>query len=412
MRLPWLLILFLFVIGIVTDWLSVVMLKKYNVARKWRNMFLLAAFVCFILLIVLISLPRRSSELGINFVMWGIYTYVSLLVSQFIGLIVGYIALIPVFRKQNSRTHGGLWASLLTFIVLFSIFMYGAFVTRRQIDVEKVVFSSPRLPAEFNNFRIVQFSDAHLGTWGNDTTFVSSMADTINSLRPDLIVFSGDIVNRKSDELLPFVKCLSRLKAKYGVYSVLGNHDYGDYISWSNESLKKDNLKLMKDLQRNMGWVMLNDSLSVIRNGSDSIILIGVENWGEPPFRCYGNLDRAFGSGKDKKISKGDDNFKVLLSHNPEHWNQIVSKESNIDLTLSGHTHAMQCMIKIGNRKLSPARLKYPQWGGMYNRVNEHGQQTSLYVNIGVGEVAIPARLGATPEITLITLTNPEINGN
>ena len=176
-----------------------------------------------------------------------------------------------------------------------------------------------------------------------------------------------------------------------GVFSILGNHDYGDYYSWNSPADKADNMQQLLDMQSEMGWKMLNNATSFIHRGNDSIALIGVENVGDPPFTVYGDLDMAYETLDDPVV-------KILLSHNPAHWVEDIkdAPDKNIALTLSGHTHAMQ-MSAFG---VSPAAWRYPTWGGLY--ADEDGHQ--LYVNIGLGEVAIPARIGANPEITLITL--------
>ncbi len=248
------------------------------------------------------------------------------------------------------------------------------------------------LPEDFDGYKIVQFSDFHVGTYGSDTAFVSEVVDVMNGLGADAIFFTGDIVNRRTGELTPFVKPLSRLHAPDGVYSILGNHDYGDYCTWESDADKAENLEEMKSLQKEMGWELLNNSTVYLREGADSIALVGVENWGEPPFKAYGDLDKAY-------PNQSDSVFKILLTHNPMHWVERISGNDtvNIDLALSGHTHAMQ--MQIGG--WSPSKWRYPTWGGLYG--DESGAH-KLYVNIGLGTVAIPARIGATPEITLITL--------
>ncbi|MDE5858007.1 MAG: metallophosphoesterase, partial [Muribaculaceae bacterium] len=229
-------------------------------------------------------------------------------------------------------------------------------------------------------------------TFGNQTKFVSRLVDEINNLNPDLIVFTGDIVNRNSNELIPFVSVLSRLQAKEGVISIMGNHDYGDYTTWESDKAKQENLKLLHNLEKKMGWdLLLNQSKNIYR-GNDSILIIGVENIGDPPFHVYGSLEKAYANTSTPQT-------KILLSHNPAHWKNSIADNPGhkIDLTLSGHTHAMQVEL-LG---MSPAVFRYPTWSGLY-----HDKTTSnrLYVNIGAGTVGLPMRIGATPEITLITL--------
>lgn len=215
----------------------------------------------------------------------------------------------------------------------------------------------------------------------------------INAQHADLVVVTGDIVNRKTDEINPFIPTLRQIKAKDGVISILGNHDYGDYYKWSSAADKKANLDRLVSIQRDsLGWTLLLNEHIFLRQGGDSIAVIGVENWGEPPFPTYGDLGKAYPDVNDSR-------FKLLLTHNPKHWESIVSKQSNIDLTLSGHTHAMQMMLSVAGIKLSPSVWKYQHWQGLSN---EDGKM--LYVNIGTGEVGIPMRIGATPEITVFTL--------
>ena len=283
--------------------------------------------------------------------------------------------------------------SILSFVALWWV----ALVTRNDIEVTRQTVKFENLPKSFDDYKIVHISDIHAGTWGTDTAFLSNMVDTVNALNPDLVLFTGDIVNRNTKEIYPFVNALSRLKAKQGVYSVLGNHDYGDYMDWSSAIERERNNRELIDVQNKMGWRMLNNEHCWVRKDNDSIAIIGVENWGEPPFSVYGDLRKAYSN-------LNDENFKVLLTHNPEHWKREVSEISNIDLSLSGHTHGMQFVLQFGDWKWSPAVWKYKEWGGLYTKENPEGKELKLYVNIGLGEVALPFRLGATPEVTLLTL--------
>ncbi|MGN0214789.1 MAG: metallophosphoesterase [Muribaculaceae bacterium] len=275
--------------------------------------------------------------------------------------------------------------------------IYATFHTRYDIDVKQVEIEFSNLPAGFDGYRIAQFSDFHVGTLGTDTTFVHQVVQAINSQNPHLICFTGDLVNSSSAEAAPFVQCLSHLSAPDGVISILGNHDYGDYHRWNNDREKAaDRLNLINS-EKAAGWnVLLNQTATIHRN-NDSIKVIGVENIGEPPFHVYGNLRQAY-------PSLNDSCFKVLLSHNPTHWKQQVEPESNINLMLAGHTHAMQITVDLFGKTLSPSSLRYDEWKGLYG--NTHGQW--LYVNIGIGCIGMPARFGAKPEITIITLKRKE----
>ena len=271
--------------------------------------------------------------------------------------------------------------------------IYATCHTRYDIDVRRVEIEFSNLPARFDGYRIAQFSDFHLGTFAGDTTFVHKLVHAINSQKPNLICFTGDLVNNSSAEAEPFVGCLSHLNADDGVMSVLGNHDYGDYHRWDTPQQKAaDRLKLINH-ERAAGWDVLLNATRTIRRGNDSIMVIGVENIGEPPFHTYGNLLDAY-------PTPGDSCFKVLLSHNPSHWKGEVEPATNISLMLAGHTHAMQIMLTIFGKRHSPASLRYDEWQGLYS--NSLGQH--LYVNIGAGCIGMPARFGAKPELTIITL--------
>ena len=374
--------------------------------RRGRLPWWISCALCYALLVVAISLPRRDADAGISAVMWLLFTYLTIYAGKFIYFICSILGrLLRISFRVKSKVYPSRVIGVVAGLGFMALMWIGAGYTRHHIMVTRQDFYSKRLPESFDGYRVVQLSDLHVGTWGNDTTFLKDVVDSVNNLKPDLIVFTGDIVNRESNELTPFISVLSQLKAKDGVYSILGNHDYGDYVDWKNLGDKERNMVKLKDYQRKMGWRLLNNESVFLHNGPDSILLVGVENWGEPPFPQYGDLNKALPKEDNGLHHQNDDNYKLLLSHNPEHWNQEVSKHTNIDLTLSGHTHAMQAMIKIGDWKWSPAKYRYEQWGGKYSRDNENGEETDLYVNIGSGAVGMPARLlSAYPEITLITL--------
>ena len=283
----------------------------------------------------------------------------------------------------------GCWAGYIgvAMAILSVILLIGSTINRYRTNVNEVEVESKRLPKSFDGYRIVHFSDLHLETLYS-RPFAQRVVDRINELEPDMIVYSGDMVNRKSTELDKYIDILSQLKARDGVYSVLGNHDYGDFVKWPSREAHQANLDRLCQLQADMGWTLLNNASSHIYNNGDSIAIIGVENWGEPPFQQYGNLEVAY-------PDLHSDTYKLLISHNPRHWRAEVLPNSNIDLMMAGHTHALQ--IEICG--YSPIKARYPEWGGLYNEGEQY-----LYVNIGIGCTMTPTRLGATPEITLITL--------
>lgn len=404
MRVPLVMAVCAILISIITDlYIYLDLRKNFSSRYRWLPIsYGISAIACWIFLLVILLLPRREATHSITFIMWAFYSYITLYLPKLIFCLFSILGLTPRIWRGNGLKLGK-WIGLPLAVITFFAMWWGAVVTRRSIEVVEVNINSPRLPEGFEGYRIVQISDLHVGTWGEDKSFVSALVDSINSLQPDVIFFTGDIVNRQTRELQPFLTTLSRLKAPDGVWSVLGNHDYGDYIEWNTPEEKEANLNLLKNWQRQIGWTMLNNSSADLTRGGDTIKLIGVENWGEPPFHQYGYL---LGSYPDKNngIGLNDSYYKILLSHNPEHWRREVVDISNIDLTLAGHTHAMQTEIKLGDRKWSPAALRYPLWGGLYIDQNKNGELLQLYVNIGAGEVGMPFRIGAIPEITLITL--------
>jgi hypothetical protein len=365
-------------------------LRSYFRKTIWSKLHGIIAIIGTIALIALMLMPVRTGGNDlIHVAMWTVYVLISIYLPKYIFVVFDILSRIPMLFKGRQSKAVNIVGTLIG-ALLFVAMWWGALVNRFDYQVKDVVVTDENLPAAFNNYSIVQISDLHLGTY-NDTTYISRIVDKVNALKPDLILFTGDIVNRNTSELKPFVKVLSRLHAKQGVYSILGNHDYGDYEDWSSPKEKAENMQLLKDLQAKMGWTMLNNAHQALTVGSDTIMLIGVENIGDAPFPTYGNLAEAY-------PNVGDKHFKILMSHNPAHWTSAIkdNENCNIALTLAGHTHAMQ----IEAFGVSPAYFRYRTWGGMYNDELNH----RLYVNIGIGTVGFPARIGATPEITHFTL--------
>ncbi len=367
-------------------------LRKRFPTKQPARIQLVSAVVLYVLLAVIVCLPRRGgSEDTLLCVMWLLFSYMSIYIGKYLFIIFDLLALVPcLFKRGRIR-----WLSVSGIFVGTSVFIamwWGALINRYRIQVNEVTVEIAGLPDSFDGYRISQFSDLHTGSFRNNTAFVAKLVDRINSTAPDLIVFTGDIVNRRSDELLPFTGILSNLEAPDGIISILGNHDYGDYSTWVDDNAKDENMRLLHNLQKNMGWQLLLNDYRYIKNGNDSIAIIGVENIGDPPFKSYGSLASSYPDITDS-------NVKILLTHNPAHWVDSIAGNSDakIDLSLSGHTHAMQIEI-LG---LSPAAFRYKTWGGLYFSPDN---KKALYVNIGSGTVGIPMRLGATPEITVITL--------
>lgn len=392
MRVPWILVTILVVLQFAVDiYLFRIAMSR---TRKDRCPRIQASTAIFFLiyLIIALCLPRRSgNDSTLAVVMWLLFGYLTVYLSKILFIIIDLIASVPILWHRK-RIKAVTWTGAVLAVGLFCAMWWGALINRFRIQTNEITVEVENLPASFDGLRIVQFSDMHVGTYGSDDSFVNQVVDAINALKPDAVFFTGDIVNRRTAELLPFTDALSGIRAKNGVYSILGNHDYGDYSEWPSAQAKADNLMLMEKLQRDMGWKLLRNSTTWLHRGNDSIAVVGVENWGEPPFPTYGDLHTAY-------PTLSDSHTKILLTHNPVHWIAEVENDiaANIVLTLSGHTHAMQ----IEAAGISPAAMRYSTWGGRYD--SSDGKR-SLYVNIGMGTVGIPMRLGATPELTLITL--------
>ena len=292
-------------------------------------------------------------------------------------------ALFSILMPLVKKTAIGLGIALLAMAYL----IFGATEGKRYFQVKETTIESKDVPQGFDGYRIVQLSDMHVGSWNGNTQAMEKAVSIINDLQPDLIVFTGDLVNNLASELDNFIPVFSKLKAKDGVYSVLGNHDYSTYIHWENPEDQKEELVRLKQKQAEMGWTMLNNRHVKLYNQNDSIALIGVENSGRPPFPDYAKLSEA--------MQGTEGMFQILLSHDPTHWRREVLPQTDIELMLAGHTHAMQTKI-FG---FTPAQFIYEENDGLY----QEGEQM-LYVNIGLGHLLYPMRLGAWPEITLLTL--------
>lgn len=406
-------ILFIFcyvLLGLVID-VSIWFLTPVRKTRFLKISYTVFSILCMALLIVALALPWRNVNSSLVPKMWLLYTWLSIYVVKLCVLIFAIVGFLPCVWR-GKRINLGVYIGLPVGLILFAIMWWGATGGRRAIDVINVDIVSPRLPEAFCGFKIVQISDLHLGTWGEDTSFVSELVDSVNACNADLIVFTGDIVNRDAKEMRPFLTVLKRLHAPYGVWSIMGNHDYGEYGDWDTPRQAKENESCLRSMQREMGWSMLANEHIILYKDNDSIALIGVENWGEPPFSSYGDFNKALmtSKGGNSILQPYGKEYKILLTHNPEHWRRIVRNQSNTDLTLSGHTHAMQMEVKLGRQRWSPASFRYETWGGLYvDDSTESIPAPLLYVNIGAGEVGLPFRIGATPEITLFTFNNKGI---
>ncbi len=294
----------------------------------------------------------------------------------------------PVFdsrRKFISRLALGVGA------IPFAGTIYGMIKGKYDFTVHRITLPFKDLPDAFNGLTITQLSDIHVGSFDSHHAVLKGI-ELANKQNSDIIFFTGDLVNNSSDEMEGWVDIFSRLKAPMGKFSILGNHDYGDYSEWPSAEAKAANLKRLKEIHGELGFkLMLNENLLLTR-GNESISLVGVENWGKK-FTQYGDLNKAM-------QGVPDNNFKLLLSHDPTHWEaQVLEHPGHIHLTLSGHTHGTQFGVEIPGFRWSPAQYVYNQWAGTY-----HKNDQCIYVNRGFGYIGFPGRVGIFPEITVITL--------
>ncbi len=311
------------------------------------------------------------------------------LAGLFAGKPVGFNA-IPRYRPLLLS---GWLLGMLLMIMMVAGTLFGQF----DFQVHRQEVALKGLPPSFVGLRIVQFSDVHLGSWGSKEKLAEAVKE-MNDLQPDVIFFTGDMFNYGTADGRGFEPILKNLHAPLGVYAIMGNHDYGDYLSWPSAAAKQQNMEDLKGFYRNLGWKLLLNTHDIIKRGYDSIAILGVENWGSSHrFQRLGDVDKA---------QKGTENMAVrlLLSHDPSHWDSIVSKKyQDIGLTFSGHTHGGQVGISMFHIHWSPIAWAYREWCGLYSNPASPAPQY-LYVNQGLGNIGYSGRIGILPEITLIIL--------
>jgi predicted MPP superfamily phosphohydrolase len=345
--------------------------------------------------------------------------FVNIFIAVFIGkvlvavlmLLADIVLIIPnivsfLFSFKNhpvgSPPEGSRFISRFAFISQTALVIGGALTVglvygmrnRYRYNLTRQNLVLKNLPDEFKGLRIIQISDIHSGSF-DDPAAVAEGVEAIMLEKPDLILFTGDLVNDRADEVAPYIEVFNKLKAPLGVFSVLGNHDYGDYFRWPSEEEKKQNLEQLKQHHAYMGWRLLVNEHVFLERNNKQIALIGIENWGARGFTKYGDMKKAVAG-----LENSDVPIKILLSHDPSHWDAEVRKDyKDIALTFSGHTHGMQFGIDIPGFKWSPVQYVYKNWAGLYQEDNQY-----LYVNRGFGFIGYQGRLGVLPEITLIEL--------
>jgi len=282
----------------------------------------------------------------------------------------------------------GLFAGFFPFFVI----VYAIFKALYRFKIHHSTIRSNLLPKSFAPLKIVHISDLHLGSFNFRYHILDRAVKLINDLEPDFIFFTGDLVNNFAWELKGWSQVLEKLSAKRGKFSVLGNHDYGDYSTWKTKKLKQKNSESIQYFYRKIGFTLLMNQAEIITIDQEAIAILGVENWGNPPFKKYGDLEKTLEGASHIP-------FKILLSHDPTHWEEEVTEKTDISLTLSGHTHGMQAGVRIKHKQWSPIKYQYKQWAGLHKKGEQY-----LNVNRGLGWLGFPGRLGMRPEISFLEI--------
>lgn len=366
-----------FTLIIVGNLLFYTLILERNTTNEPRLMYAIGFFLSLLIFQLLVSVILLAED--VFRIPQALYSFLKRVPEQ--------TQFIPSRRKIISQIALGLAS------IPFASLLYGMYRGKYNYKVLSYNLEFEDLPDAFDGFKITQISDIHSGSFDNQTK-VQYGVDLVNQQKSDLVLFTGDLVNNRADEIKPWIKIFNKIKAEFGVFSILGNHDYGDYMRWESPVAKRKNMEDLYDAHNEMGWdLLLNESRFIEKDG-DRLAIIGVENWGSG-FKKAGDLNKAL-----NKVSEKD--FKILLTHDPSHWEaQVIPHPFKIHLTLSGHTHGMQFGIEIpGVIKWSPAKWRYKQWAGVYGENKQY-----LNVNRGFGYLAYPGRVGMWPEVSVITLS-------
>lgn len=366
--------------------------------RSLNSLFLLLSFIPGIIFIITFLYIRFGFKYNHSYqftslLQWMFFIFVTIYISKIIYILFFYFNyLYNRFSNRKTKVIQKLGYAVSIFAI--GIMGYGNLFTLNDIELVKKDISVQNLPASFEGFKIAVFADFHVGNWNNNFNIMKPLKETINNERPDIIVFAGDMVNNFAYELedwKPYFK--NNFHSKYGNFAVLGNHDYGDYTQWKNKKEQRENLENIKQNIREIGFtLLLNESLDIIKE-NDTITLVGVENYNKKKhFTNYCDLTKAL-----KKTNYN--RKKILLDHNPQHWDAEIVGKNDIFLTIAGHTHGGQIAIIDDEFDFSPIEILFKQWEGLYRKGEQY-----LYVNRGIGYVGIPLRLGVRPEVTILTL--------
>lgn len=366
---------------------------KNKIKSLWITLIISIAIITgFIFLYIWPFTPRSTKEYSTYLI------YNAVLSADFVFKISLTLSFITgLFFHGKSKTVIYLMGFIFA-IGMGSSIIYGTLFGRNSLQVNEIELEYKNLPKNYNGIRILQISDTHLGSFLGTKRLMQKVGKETLKIRPDIILFSGDLVNNFSQELEGWKPVFDEITKNCECYSILGNHDYGNYSDWENETEKNENFRMIIDGHKDFGFKLLNNEHVKLKSGNDSIYIIGVENWGHPPFPQYANLEKALNG-----IPSGA--FKIFMTHDPAHWNEVIKNRGDVDLTLSGHTHGFQWGIKRVGITFSLSYLTRENWGGLYQFKNSR-----LYVNTGLGTVGLPWRINMPGEITLITLKRVEID--
>ncbi len=340
---------------------------------------------------------------------WVMVGLVGIYLSKIFGVLVVFIDdiqrgvrwIVGLFNKNTETPSTGnaiprseflAKAAVIATAVPFTAMAYGIISGAHDYRVRRKTVYLPNLPKSFDGIKIGQLSDIHSGSFFNKTAVKGGVEEFLKE-KPDVIFFTGDLVNNEASEVKDYLNIFDKLKAPLGVYSITGNHDYGDYKAWTSQRDKQENFKNLVNAHKQMGFDILMNEHRYLEQGGEKIAILGIENWGGKGFAKYGKLDQAYAGIEDA-------NIKLLLSHDPSHWDAQVRKEyKDIDMMFAGHTHGFQFGVEIGDFKWSPSQYVYKQWAGLYKEDNQY-----LYVNRGFGFIGYPGRIGIPPELTIVEL--------
>ena len=360
---------------------------------KW--IFIFSHFLVFICFLILYIYPFHISDGIINYSVYSSFNVILILIFL-IDIVISFASILNFLFSPTKKTF--IYIGFIISIGLTFTILTGTIFGINNIKVTRIEVEFNNLPKGFDEFKILQLSDIHLGNLKNQNNLIKKTIKLINQTDFDLLVFTGDLVNNFSYETDNYMNLFKELTSVKPSYSILGNHDYGEYTNWKSDEEKNKNFNSIISAHKEMGFKLLRNENVIINRNGDSIFLAGVENWGHPPFPQHASLEKALAD-----IS--NESFTILLTHDPAHWESCIENKKNIELTLSGHTHGLQWGIKLAGIPFSLSGLTRKHWGGLYSSNN-----LKLYVNTGLGTIGLPWRIDMAPEITLLTLKRIKID--